>query len=485
MKKLTRLLPLLLLLLLLGGCEVPESLRMKGVDTDALLRRIRNEPDPAPTAEPTPSPTPRPGGAQGRVLDLLEALARDDRAAVRDICDTIPGYRTAEEIESGALRALYTTAYRNLSWRFLGGSEGNASATVELELTVPDLRGVIGELSALWETAPPTGDRAAAADEALLSLLESAPEETRRHRVSVGLSKEDGRWVVDGSAELYNALTGSLEQALTDFDLPAEKPVDVEMGDGDKSLRHCLSDNFLFSLVVVEVLPNAPEGYTLRAEAVNKSSGPIVISARDVMINGYVMPQWHQELQGGERRTVSLVWDRGELAERGVGSVKNIAFELSGFQKAAWPVYPSVTQPCIFCPNGYSADTTPLPTAEGEQRLLDHWAAGFTVLRVDYEGCWGCTITVAIENRCGEALWFSVGDAAVNGVEYSAGWSQTLPVGGRSVERIRIPAGELMLRDASRADTVDFHVYVSSLNNLEYKDGGVSARGHYTLYAPE
>ena len=60
-----------------------------------------------------------------------------------------------------------------------------------------------------------------------------------------------------------------------------------------------------------------------------------------------------------------------------------------------------------------------------------------------------------------------------------------LPVGGRSVERIRIPAGELMLRDASRADTVDFHVYVSSLNNLEYKDGGVSARGHYTLYAPE
>ena len=262
MKKLTRLLPLLLLLLLLGGCEVPESLRMKGVDTDALLRRIRNEPDPAPTAEPTPSPTPRPGGAQGRVLDLLEALARDDRAAVRDICDTIPGYRTAEEIESGALRALYTTAYRNLSWRFLGGSEGNASATVELELTAPDLHGVIGELSALWETAPPTGDRAAAADEALLSLLESAPEETRRHRVSVGLSKKDGRWVVDGSAELHNALTGSLEQALTDFDLHAEKPADVEMGDGDKSLRHCLSDNFLFSLVVVEVLPNAPEGYT-------------------------------------------------------------------------------------------------------------------------------------------------------------------------------------------------------------------------------
>ena len=482
MKKKIRVLPLLLSALLLCGCSMTEDYRMEGFDTDAILRRIKNEPTPPPTPEPTPTPTPRPAGAEGRVLDLLEALQRDDRETVRSICKTIPGYLTEEPPVSSALLTLYATAYENMSWSFLGTTEGNASASVIVEITVPELRHVFEQLQSRWETDPPTGDRGRAADEALLELLPSATEQLQRRRVTVSLTKEDGEWMVVGSQELYNALTGSLYQTLASFDLPPVKPEDVPLNNERKTMRTCLSDNFLFSFVVTEVIPDAPEGYTVRAEIVNKASYSIVVALKNVLINGYVMdPEWHTEFRPGENRTVDISWDRGELAFRGIDSVRNIVFDLNGFQKAAWPVYPAVAQHGSFCPDGYNTDATPLPTREGEQRLMDHWAAGFTVLDVTDEGCWGCTVTVAVENRCDEDLWFSVGDTFINGAPAEPMWSSTLPGGTRSVERVRFTAGDLIGMDASRADTIDFYLYVHSLDDIDDKDMGVTTHGHYVL----
>ena len=89
MREIKRLaLGLLCCALLLSGCALPE---MKGIDWDEIGSKESAE----PTAEPTPSPTPRPVGAEGAVLDFLEALSYDDRLTVRALGgEELPGFRS-------------------------------------------------------------------------------------------------------------------------------------------------------------------------------------------------------------------------------------------------------------------------------------------------------------------------------------------------------------------------------------------------------
>ena len=53
--------------LFLSGCALPEYMKLKGVNRDAILHKEE-------AVSPTPMPTERPDGCEGAALDFLEAL---------------------------------------------------------------------------------------------------------------------------------------------------------------------------------------------------------------------------------------------------------------------------------------------------------------------------------------------------------------------------------------------------------------------------
>ena len=223
---------LLTLALLLSGCALPE---MKGVDWE----EIKGKESAEPTAAPAPTPTPRPAGAEGAVLDFLEALSYDDRVMVRALGgETLPGFRSAQPLESRSLRELYRSVYQSLTWHIGAVNESNANATVTVEITAPDMRKVLSAFSESIAAETLTAEnREAKCDELFLYALEDAGRESVTKKVNISLYRRESAWVLDMSGELMNALTGGLTQGLMDFDVPAAATNDGTLGGEDREER--------------------------------------------------------------------------------------------------------------------------------------------------------------------------------------------------------------------------------------------------------
>ena len=485
---------LLLALLTLSGCTVPKAFQMKDVDysffeqkiaqVKGLFTGVSAEPTPEPTAEPTPSPTPRPEGAQGAVLNLMEALVNDNRAMVQALCgDTLPGYRGDTTIASDALYSLYRTVYSNLTWHFGAVSEGNASATVELEVTAPDMRRVLQlftEQSASMASLP-YGERQPGADQLLLSLLQDAPATTATRKVKASLYKEEGAWAVKVTSDLAAALTGALTIALQDFALP-------EFDDGfllendDSTRSQYLIGNDYGAAVLKEIHPNAPEGFTLVVECSNYTSTPLVFAPDESVVNGFSIPcSGNITVPGHGTATGEFVWSRAAMELCGITAVNGLDMILRVYEKPAWPVYTVCYSNVSVNVSGKSNKALPLPVTETEFPLIDSESAFFAILSAQSDGPWGYTLTVALENRAGETLWYSFGEEHVNGRPADPGWSTTVPAGMRAVETVHFPAGTLMAQDVSEAGSIELFYCVSSLMGLDVRDNSLTQSGHVTL----
>lgn len=468
---------LLTFAMLFSGCALPE---MKGVDWNEITNKESTE----PAATPGPTPTPRPVGAEGAVLDFFEALSYDDRVTVRALGgESLPGYRSAQPLESRSLRELYRSVYQSLVWNIGAVNESNASATVTVELTVPDMRRVFASLSESLAAETLTAEnREAKCDELFLRALEEAGRESVTKKVNISLYRKESAWVLDMSSELANALTGGLTQALMDFDVPAAVPTDAVLSSADKDSHYYLIANDLCSLVVTAIRPNDAEGYVLSGEAKNFTGSELVFSLRDTVINGYMLdPDWHLNVPAHGMQEFRIVWERGRLAECGIESVESILLTADAFEKPAWPVYPMSSQRGVIYPYGQTDMEVQRVSTPQERVLLDDSIGCFSVLSVASDGCWGYDLTVYLENRTGEELWFSLGDTMINNVGMEAGWSQTIPAGSRSVEHIRWSAGDLIAADISQVESVDFRLYVSTLTDLDNSERELSTGGHFVL----
>lgn len=468
---------LLVLALLLSGCALPE---MKGVDWDEITKKEGTE----PTATPGPTPTPRPVGAEGAVLDFFEALSYDDRVTVRALGgETLPGYRSAQPLESRSLRELYRSVYQSLVWDIGAVNESNANATVTVEVTAPDMRRVFADFSAdLAVEALTEENREAKCDELFLYALEDAGRESVTKKVNISLYRKESAWVLDMSSELMNALTGGLTQALMDFDVPKAAAAEVMLSSADKDSHYYLIANDFCSLVVTAIRPNDAEGYVLSGEAKNFTGSEIVFSLRDTVINGYMLdPDWSLSVPPLGVQEFRIVWERGRLAECGIESVESIILTADAFEKPAWPVYPMCSQRGVIYPYGQTDLEVQRVTTPQERVLLDDSIGCFSVLSVESDGCWGYDLTVYLENRTYEELWFSLGDTVIDGVSMEAGWSQTIPAGSRSVEHIHWSAGDLIAADIAEVQSVDFRLYVSTLTDLDNSERELSTGGHFVL----
>lgn len=478
MKKKSGLCALLALCLLLGGCTLPEYMKLKGVNTDTIFRRE------APAGEetsPTPAPSERPDGCEGAALDLLEAVRDGRRSQVRLFSEDVPGFA------GESLHPLFAAAYGSLQWKLQGFKESGSGYLLTVELTARDMRTVLQRLSdAVEERQTPGCDRPALAEQVLEEILGETEYETVTRRVSMNLSRATGTWMLRGSDELYNALSGYLLQGLKEFDLSACPLSEESMEDGESSTKQNLYNGWQCGFSLLGIYPDAPGGYTLAVECVNKNDGERVFSARNILVNGFLLEaSWHETVGAGQTRNGSITISRGELERCGIRSVKNIRFLLEEFTAHAWPVYPELSVGCTVYPHGRDDSVSPLPEREGEKRLMDSWCAGVTVLEIRDEGCWGCTLLLAAENRSGEELWFGVGELSADGLDFDPGWSVTLPAGARAVKELRIPAGVLLSCGSDGVKTLDFRVFVSDLVNLDKKDEGIREKGRYTLRLQE
>lgn len=468
---------LLALAMLLSGCAMPE---MKGVDWD----EIKGKESAEPAATPAPTPTPRPAGAEGAVLDFMEALSYDDRVMVRALGgESLPGFRSSQPLESRSLRELYRSVYQNLTWRIGAVNESNANATVTVEITAPDMRKVLAAFSeSLAAETLTVENREAKCEELFLYALEDANRESVSKKVNISLYRKESAWVLDMNSELINALTGGLAQGLMGFDVPTAAPGDVPLTSADRDANYYLLANDVCSLVVTAVRPNDAEGYVLSGEAKNFTDTEMVFSLRNTVINGYMLdPDWSLSVPAHGVSTFRIVWDRGRLHECGIESVESILLTADAFEKPAWPVYPLCSQTGIIYPYGQTNLEAQRVSTPTERVLLDDMIGCFSVLSVDSDGCWGHELTVYLENRTGEDLWFSVGDTMVNGVPMDRGWSQTIPAGSRAVEHIRWSAGELIGADIAAVENIDFRLYVSTLTDLDNKEHELSTGGHFVL----
>jgi len=161
--------------------------------------------------------------------------------------------------------------------------------------------------------------------------------------------------------------------------------------------------------------------------------------------------------------------------------VESILLTADAFEKPAWPVYPMCSQTGIIYPYGQTDLEVQRVSSATERVLLDDMIGCFSVLSVDSDGCWGHDLTVYLENRTGEELWFSIGDTMINGVTMDRSWSQTIPAWGRAVEHIRWSAGDLIGADIAAVESLDFRLYVSTLTDLDNSEREMSTGGHFVL----
>ncbi len=457
---------LLIISLLLSGCALPAGITLKG---------INDEPEATPEALTTPAE--RPEGCEGAALDLLEALKEGRRSELRLFSEEIPGYNGLYT------RPLYTAAYSSLQWKLQGYKEGQGGYTLTVELTVRDMQQVLERLYeavALQQT--PGCDRYVLAERLLSDILDESDYPTITKREKMTLSRATGTWRLLHAESFLNAASGGLPRALAEFDLPPALYAETPLADEDAVLNQCFYRDGQRSFTVLSTHPNDPEGYRIMVECVNHTDGERVFTVRSMVVNGFVFDvDRHFSVPAGQSVTESIILPRGRMESGGIERVRNIIFSLEVFTAHAWPVYPELSVPCAVYPHGRDDSHDPLPAREGQQRLLDSWCAGFTVLDIIDEGCWGCSLLVAVDNRSEEALWFSVGEMLVDGRDHDPGWSQLLGVGSKAVEEIRIGAGALMLGGGDGAAELDFRVFVSDLADPGREEEGVRTQGHYTI----
>lgn len=459
---------LLIVALLLSGCSLPDKIKLKGI----------NDREDTTSAEKTnvPAIQDRPDGCEGAVLDFLEALKAGKRNEVRLFSEEVPGFTGIYT------HPLYTAAYNSLSWKLLGFKEGKKGYELTVELTVRDMRPVLARLSErVMQEQTPGCSRVRLCNQLLEEVLAEEPEMLCK-RTSLTLSKVTGSWRVLNAESFYNLACGYLSQALKEFDLPTALSEDSPMEDADRTFEQRVFASGGCTVTVLGTFPNAPDGYTILLRCDNRSGQEKIFSARNLIVNGYVIEtDRHFSVPSGETKTESVAVPRGLLERCGIEKVRNIRFLAETFSTHAWPVYPEYSVQCIVYPHGRDDTREALVSTEGQHRLLDSWCSGVTVLDVVDEGCWGCTVYLAVDNRTEQELWFGIGELSVDGREFDPGFSVLLPGYCMGVKELRIPAGELLAHDAEGVDSLDFRVFVSDLVNLDKKDEGISAGGRYTL----
>ncbi len=215
-------------------------------------------------------------------------------------------------------------------------------------------------------------------------------------------------------------------------------PTETTKPEAPKFQETVLVDNadILFKITAVEKDPIW--GYTLKAQVENRTELDLMFALNDVSVNGYMLdPYFALTVNAGMKANRDISFDLDELKEIGIQDVTDIEFELRVYDSLDWSAEEVFEKTFTIYPLGKdAAKDYPRESQPGDIVLFDNEQCTMIVTGFDPDSIWGYSAKVYLVNKTEDALMFSVGDAAINGMMCDPYFAASVAPGKQSITTI-------------------------------------------------
>lgn len=213
-------------------------------------------------------------------------------------------------------------------------------------------------------------------------------------------------------------------------------------------------------------------GYTLETYLENKTDKELMFSVSNASVNGFMCdPFWAVTVSAGMKANEEIHFMEEDLKRSGIETVTDIEYTLRVYDSNDWDAEDLVNEPVTIYPLGEEAvQPFTRQSVADEIVLFDDDNCTMIVTGFDPESIWGYTMNVYLENKTGENLMFSIGDAAVNGFMCDPFWAETVAPGKRSNTTVSWMTQDFEENGITEVDSLTLPIRVYNADNWHAAD---------------
>ncbi len=213
-------------------------------------------------------------------------------------------------------------------------------------------------------------------------------------------------------------------------------------------------------------------GYTLKTYLENKTDKELMFSVSNASVNGFMCdPFWAVTVSAGMKANEEIHFMEEDLKRSGIETVTDIEYTLRVYDSNDWDAEDLVNEPVTIYPLGEEAvQPFTRQSVADEIVLFDDDNCTMIVTGFDPESIWGYTMNVYLENKTGENLMFSIGDAAVNGFMCDPFWAETVAPGKRSNTTVSWMTQDFEENGITEVDSLTLPIRVYNADNWHAAD---------------
>lgn len=213
-------------------------------------------------------------------------------------------------------------------------------------------------------------------------------------------------------------------------------------------------------------------GYTLKTYLENKTDKELMFSVSNASVNGFMCdPFWAVTVSAGMKANEEIHFMEEDLKRSGIETVTDIEYTLRVYDSNDWDAEDLVNEPVTIYPLGEKAvQPFTRQSVADEIVLFDDDNCTMIVTGFDPESIWGYTMNVYLENKTGENLMFSIGDAAVNGFMCDPFWAETVAPGKRSNTTVSWMTQDFEENGITEVDSLTLPIRVYNADNWHAAD---------------
>lgn len=213
-------------------------------------------------------------------------------------------------------------------------------------------------------------------------------------------------------------------------------------------------------------------GYTLKTYLENKTDKELMFSVSNASVNGFMCdPFWAVTVSAGMKANEEIHFMEEDLKRSGIETVTDIEYTLRVYDSNDWDAEDLVNEPVTIYPLGEEAvQPFTRQSVADEIVLFDDDNCTMMVTGFDPESIWGYTMNVYLENKTGENLMFSIGDAAVNGFMCDPFWAETVAPGKRSNTTVSWMTQDFEENGITEVDSLTLPIRVYNADNWHAAD---------------
>ena len=213
-------------------------------------------------------------------------------------------------------------------------------------------------------------------------------------------------------------------------------------------------------------------GYTLKTYLENKTDKELMFSVSNASVNGFMCdPFWAVTVSAGMKANEEIHFMEEDLKRSGIETVTDIEYTLRVYDSNDWDAEDLVNEPVTIYPLGEEAvQPFTRQSVADEIVLFDDDNCTMIVTGFDPESIWGYTMNVYLENKTGEKLMFSIGDAAVNGFMCDPLWAETVAPGKRSNTTVSWMTQDFEENGITEVDSLTLPIRVYNADNWHAAD---------------